>query len=52
MFRFLAENKAKGINLRKPTRQNNKTLCTQTEKLIQYKNVSIFCKKKNGGKTG
>lgn len=45
MFRFIAENKEKGINVRKPTRTSNKKLCNQTEKLIEYRNVGIFCKK-------
>lgn len=51
MFRFIAENKAKGINLRKPTRKSNKKLCAQTEKILEYRNVNIFWKK-NGGKRG
>lgn len=49
MFRFIAENKAKGVNLGKPTRKSNKKLYAQTEKILEYRNVNTFVKKKRGG---
>lgn len=50
MFRFIAENKAKGVNLGKPTKKSNKKLYAQTEKLLEYRNVNILVKKKKGPK--
>lgn len=51
MFRFIAENKAKRINLRKPTGKSNKNDVLKQK--IEYRNVSIFGKKKKkkGGQT-
>lgn len=50
MFRFIAENKAKGVNLGKLTKKSNKKLNAQTEKIIRIQKCQHFCKKEKRAK--